>query len=136
MSNWKTLVEKIFRFCITGGLGMVIDFGFTIFCKEHLKLNPYFSNILGTMIALIVIFFMHKNWTFGQLSKKNNSQFGQFILISFLGLGLNSCIIYVLRNEMLFDFYYSKVIAIGVVSIWNFTLNYFFTFSDRRELLN
>jgi putative flippase GtrA len=45
-----------------------------------------------------------------------------------LGLGINNLVIYLLHGKLKLNFWLSKVAAIGIVTIWNFTMNYFFTF--------
>ena len=45
-----------------------------------------------------------------------------------MGLALNNAIIYVLNERLRMNFYVSKLIATGVVMLWNFGANYTFTF--------
>ena len=50
--------------------------------------------------------------------------------ISAIGLLINNLIIYLLNDRARVGFYLSKLIAIGVVTLWNFFMNYFFTFTS------
>ena len=53
----------------------------------------------------------------------------QFVGISAIGLILNNIIIYLLNDKCRLNFYLSKLVAIGGVTLWNFFMNYFFTFN-------
>jgi len=55
-------------------------------------------------------------------------EFSKFMLISILGLGINSLILWVLVSRFKMNFYVSKLFAIGVVTLWNFIANVIFTF--------
>ena len=42
---------------------------------------------------------------------------------------INNGIIYLLADRMRMNFYLSKLFAIGTVTVWNFFMNYYFTFT-------
>ena len=56
-------------------------------------------------------------------------QYLTFLGISVVGLGINNGIIYLLADRMRMNFYLSKLFAIGTVTVWNFFMNYYFTFT-------
>ena len=58
-------------------------------------------------------------------------QYVQFVGISAIGLILNNIIIYLLNDKARLNFYLSKLIAIGLVTLWNFFMNYYFTFTGK-----
>ena len=45
-----------------------------------------------------------------------------------MGLAINNLTIYVLHGRFRLNFYLAKLFAIGVVTFWNFFMNYFFNF--------
>jgi putative flippase GtrA len=55
-------------------------------------------------------------------------QFAKFAVIALIGLGMNNAIIYFLNEKRNVRFYMSKLIATGVVMLWNFGANVMFTF--------
>jgi putative flippase GtrA len=55
-------------------------------------------------------------------------EYSTFVLIALVGLGLNNLIIWLLHEKARLNFYLSKLIAIGCVMVWNFSMNYLFTF--------
>ena len=106
----STLILKFLKFCVVGFSGMVLDFGVTWLCKEKFRWNKY------------------RLWTFRSTSAEIPVEYGKFLIIAIIGLGINNLVIYLLHDKLKLNFYLSKLFAIGVVTLWNFTMNYFFTF--------
>lgn len=121
-------ILKFIKFCLVGGSGLIVDFGVTYLCKEIAKLNKYISNSLGFIVAATTNFILNRIWTFSSQSPDIMKQYGLFFLFSLIGLCLNNGIIYLLHGKGKLNFYLSKLIAIGVVTFWNFFMNYFFNF--------
>ncbi|MDR2980385.1 MAG: GtrA family protein [Bacteroidales bacterium] len=122
------MISKFIKFCVVGGSGVIVDFGVTYLCKEIAKLNKYLSNSIGFIVAATSNFILNRIWTFNSQSPDILKQYGLFFLYSFIGLGLNNGIIYLLHDKGKINFYLSKLIAIGGVTFWNFFMNYFFNF--------
>lgn len=124
----RTLILKFLKFCIVGFSGMVVDFGFTWLCKEKFKWNKYVSNSIGFVLAATNNYIWNRWWTFQSDNANIPIEYGKFLVISVLGLGLNNLVVYLLHEKLKLNFYLAKLIAIGVVTIWNFVMNYRFTF--------
>jgi len=120
---------KFLKFCIVGSLGLSIDFGATYLLKEKIKINKYVSNSIGFILATFSNYLFNKYWTFKDTDPDALMQFTKFVSVSFVGLGFSNMIIYLLINKKGVKFYWAKIIAIGVVVLWNFIVNYNYTFS-------
>lgn len=127
-STWWTIILRFARFGIVGASGMVVDFGVTWLCKEKLHWNKYLSNSLGFILAATNNYFWNRLWTFQSESVEIVREYSTFVLIALVGLGLNNLIIWLLHEKARLNFYLSKLIAIGCVMVWNFSMNYLFTF--------
>lgn len=125
--SW-TFFWKFFKFCLVGGSGMIVDFGATYVCKEWLKINKFVANSIGFILAATSNYFLNRIWTFQSTNPEIGSQYLTFIVFSLVGLGINNGVIYLLNNKLKLNFYLSKLIAIGIVTFWNFFMNYFFNF--------
>lgn len=128
MNTYLPILFKLLRFCVVGASGMVVDFGVTWLCKEKLHWNKYLSNSLGFVIAATNNYLWNRLWTFASQSPEVVREYSSFLLISLIGLGLNNLIIYLLHGKLHLNFYWSKLVAIGCVTLWNFGMNYVFTF--------
>ena len=107
---------------------MIVDFGSTYVCKEWLKINKYISNSIGFLLAASTNYVLNRIWTFQSHSQDIGAQYFTFLLIAVVGLGINNAVVYLLHSKLKWNFYLSKLIAIGVVTFWNFFMNYFFNF--------
>ena len=122
---------QFIKFCVVGGTGVVVDFGITFLFKEKLKLNKYIANSLGFMAAASTNYLLNRWWTFRSHDPEVAQQYVQFVGISAIGLIMNNIIIYLLNDKARLNFYLSKLIAIGLVTLWNFFMNYYFTFTGK-----
>jgi putative flippase GtrA len=120
---------KFLKFCIVGFSGMFIDFGTTWLLKEKIKVNKYFANSTGFILAASSNYFWNRFWTFHSENTRIATEYFSFILISLTGLVINNLIIFLLSDKMKINFYLSKLFAIGVVTLWNFFMNYIVTFN-------
>lgn len=106
---------------------MVIDFSITFLLKEKLRIHRYIANSAGFSAAATSNYFLNRVWTFNSTNPRVLVEFGTFFIISLIGLGINNLVLYILEKKM--NFYLAKLFAIGVTMIWNFSANYFITFS-------
>ena len=124
----KLLFSKLLKFGIVGCSGMIIDFGMTYLCKEILKINKFLSNGIGFILAATSNYFINRIWTFNSQTEDIGIQYAQFMTVSVIGLGINSLVLFLLNEKLKWNFYFSKVIAIAITTIWNFFANLLFTF--------
>ena len=125
----KLLISKFIKFGVVGFSGRGIDFGTTYLCKEKLRLNKYLSNCVGFILAATSNYFLNRIWTFESHKEEIAVQYLQFMVVSTVGLGINSLVLYLLTDKLKWNFYFSKLIAIGITTVWNFFANMAFTFA-------
>jgi putative flippase GtrA len=124
----KELLIKFLRFSLVGLSGVLVDFGFTWLCKEVFRIQKYVSNAIGFTIAATTNYYLNRIWTFQSLNPDIVTEYLKFIGISAIGLGINTLILWILVSKYRQHFYFSKLFAIGVATIWNFLANLFYTF--------
>lgn len=125
----RDFLFKFLKFGVVGASGVLVDFGVTWLLRERLRLNQYIANSTGFLCAVCSNYILNRIWTFQSQDPAVAKQFGFFLVASLIGLGLNNSIIYLLNGRMKMPFYLSKLIATGVVTVWNFWANYTFTFA-------
>ena len=123
----KKLLQLI-RFVATGFLGLIIDFSITWLFKDYFHINKYLANGLGFSFAVVNNYGINKIWTFKDKEKAIAKQFLKFLLISIIGLFLNTLFLYIILQKMNLSFYISKFLVVILVFIWNYTLNSVITF--------
>ena len=117
------MIEQFFKFCVVGGSGVFVDSGVTYCCDHRVKLNS-----LGFLCASTSNYILNRIWTFQNENPDITGQYLRFLGIAAVGLVINNATIYVLHGRFRLNFYLAKLFAIGVVTFWNFFMNYFFTF--------
>lgn len=125
----KIFILKFIKFCVVGASGMVVDFGVTWILKEKLKVNKYIANSTGFILAATSNYVWNRLWTFQSENSGIAVEYLSFIGISIIGLLINNIVIYILNDKLKITFYLSKLFAICVVTLWNFLMNFFFTFN-------
>lgn len=121
---------KILLFALVGSLGLLTDFCLTWLLRDKLSINQYLANAIGFSVAAIQNFVLNRTWTFGDRSQAEGyRQLLLFLLISLIGLIINTKILkwFIGQNEKYFYLY--KLIAVVIVFIWNFVMNNLLTFS-------
>jgi len=122
------MIEQFVKFCVVGGSGVFVDFGVTYACKEWLRLNKYLANSLGFLCASTSNYLLNRLWTFQDRNSDIAGQYLRFLGIAAVGLLINNMVIWVLHGRWRWNFYLAKLFAMGMVTFWNFFMNYFFNF--------
>jgi len=125
----RDLVIKFLKFGVVGATGVIVDFGFTYFFKEIVKIQKYVANAIGFTLAATSNYFLNRWWTFHSHNPEIGIEYSRFLFISILGLGINTFVIWLLVSRYNRNFYLSKLFAIAIVTLWNFCLNLMFTFA-------
>lgn len=108
---------------------MLVDFGVTYALKEWARWNKYVANSCGFACAATSNYILNRLWTFRSHDPQIARQYLVFVGIALIGLAINNGVIYLLHDRLKLNFYLSKLLAVGVVTFWNFFMNYFFNFS-------
>ncbi|MCR4829218.1 MAG: GtrA family protein [Bacteroidales bacterium] len=125
----KAFLLRFLRFCVVGVSGTAVDFGLTWFFKEIVKVPKFLANTIGFVCAATSNYFLNRIWTWNSDNPNVGTEYLKFFIVSLLGLGLNTLILWLCNEKLKLNFYFSKVLATGVVMLWNFFANNFFTFA-------
>jgi putative flippase GtrA len=123
------LFLKFIKFGAVGFTGMLIDFGITYLLKEKCKVQKYVANATGFITAASTNYIFNRVWTYHSTNPRIMYEYSTFIIISLIGLGINSLVLWLLVSRYKKHFYLAKLIAIGITTIWNFAANTIVTFS-------
>lgn len=127
----KIVILKFIKYCVVGFSGMIVDFAATWILKEKVKINKYVANTCGFILSATSNYILNRIWTFESQNEKVATEYFSFLIISIVGLGLNNLILWLLTDKLKMNFYLSKLLAIGVITLWNFVMNFLFTFASK-----
>jgi putative flippase GtrA len=121
------MIYKFIKFIAVGFSGLIVDFSITFLLKEKFKIHRYIANSAGFISAASSNYLFNRLWTFESNNPQVITEYGTFILISLIGLGINNFFLYLFEKKL--NFYFAKFLAVMVTSIWNFTANYYLNFN-------
>jgi len=128
-TNTQILVAiKFLKFASVGLSGVFVDFSITYILKEKCRVQKYAANSIGFILAATTNYLLNRIWTFQSKNQHILDEYGRFLFVSLLGLAINNLILWLLVSKFGRNFYWSKLIAIGITTFWNFAANLVFTF--------
>jgi glycosyltransferase AglD len=130
-----SIIAQFSKFVVVGLVNTAIDFGvlnlLVFLTGIETGIGIAVLNSIAFAAAVTNSYFMNKHWTFGVKGEAaKTTEVSKFLLISLIGLGINSGIVYGVTNFVTPPFVeigpvswinLSKVIATGLSLIWNFS---------------
>ena len=129
--KWRLPVKRFLKFGIVGFSGVFVDMSLLYLLSDTSTLGWGLtrSKIIASEVAIINNFIWNDVWTFKDLAsqqrekQKRIKRFLKFNFICLLGIGLNLIILNVLYNYFGINKYLANLIAIAIVTVWNFWFN-------------
>ncbi len=122
-------VQRFLRFGLVGLTGVVVDLAVFYLLRERWQLGLTRSAMLSAEVAILNNFYWNDRWTFYDLSRqqrgwrKQLKRLLKFNTVCLAGLILNVLIVNILFNLLGVNDYLSKLLAIALVTLWNFSIN-------------
>ncbi|KPQ40022.1 MAG: glycosyltransferase [Phormidium sp.] len=122
-------VQRFLRFGLVGLTGVVVDLAVFYVLRERWQLGLTRSAMLSAEVAILNNFYWNDRWTFSDLSRqqkgwrKQLKRLLKFNIVCLAGLILNVLIVNILFNLLGVNDYLAKLVAIALVTIWNFSIN-------------
>jgi len=114
------LLMQIIKFVIVGGIATIIDYIIFFILHELLKVPTLPSNITSFTISVIYNYIASVKWVFDVKKDDPKKQFIIFLILSIIGLLINTAIVYVTIDILKWYSLICKVIATGIVMVFNF----------------
>lgn len=126
------------RFAAVGLLSTLLDFVILTALKNWFSWPTLPSNIISYSCGILNSYVLTRFWVYPEAKKHGTArQMMQFIIVSLIGLALNNILVLALEipagkllHNLSYGFIPAKVVATGVVFLWNFFANRFWTFND------
>lgn len=131
LQKHRELLMQIVRYVIGGGLAALIDLSILYLCVEYLGVQYLFAQILAFCVSVMFWFIFQKYITFSDSSFNVLWQWVSFIWLQCIWLGINVFILYFCVEYWGVHYLLWSIIAKSIVLIWNFVMNYRFTFTRK-----
>ena len=128
----NALVIQFLRYLFAGGLAFIVDFGLFALCLRVFGWHYLIANLVGLIAGLIINYAISVKWVFVGCKRNFGDamkmEFSIFSVIGILGVGFNQLLLLLLVGYGDFNEIISKIVATGVVLIYNFLARKFILF--------
>ena len=138
---------RFMKFAVVGTIGAVVDFGIANLLAHFFNMPLVYAGTISFICAIISNFLFNRYWTYpDSRSRHLLHQLGMFVLVSAAGIAIRIPILHFVepplesafKNMMhlsnsLVDLLARNLTlaaAVGVVMIWNFFVNRYWTYND------
>jgi putative flippase GtrA len=124
-SRYRHLVPELFKFCVVGGIGAVIDLGGAAVLHGELHVEALEAKAISTIIATALTYLGSRFWTF---KHRENQALGRevaiFIVLNVIGLLIAEAVIaivtYALGLHSQLDYNAASVVGTGLATIFRY----------------
>lgn len=124
----KNQIWVLIKYGIVGVSGTIIDVGLLYAFVEYGHIPLLSAAALSFIFAVANNFYWNKKWTFGDTSTRYAKQYIKYLIVSLIALVLNMIVLYALTTLFGLWYIFAKLATSGVIFVWNFTINKFWTF--------
>jgi len=139
--------NRFFKFALVGTLGAVIDFGVMNLLSHYTDMPLVYAGTISFTCAVVSNFIWNRYWTYPESrSRPLPKQLGMFFLVNLAGIAIRIPILHYLEPPLL-RFFESVLnipyetaellaknltlaVAVGIVMLWNFFVNRYWTYND------
>ena len=116
---------QLVRYVLTGGLASIVNIGVYWILAARFRLDPNLSWLIGFAAAVAVGYVIHSNWSFRGHGRRDDitRTGGRFILVSLVGLALNSFWVWLLVQRLGLPLWSPYPLVLGVTPLAIFALN-------------
>lgn len=127
MENRTNYVQLI-KFAVAGAIGAGIEISLFILLVDFIGMYYLTANLFAIGVAIIVNYIISMKWVFDSGRYSRGIEFAFFLAVSFFALLLNQLLMWYMVDSMALETTISKVLAIGIVAVFNYVAKKFFVF--------
>jgi putative flippase GtrA len=137
---------RFLKFMVVGAFGAVVDFGIMNLLSKLVNMSLVWAGTISFICAIISNFLWNRYWTYpDSRSRPISSQLFMFFVVNVAGLAIRLPILRFLEpplrslfERLSFNMFTPEflgknitlAIAVGVVILWNFFINRYWTYND------
>lgn len=119
--NLHKLISQFIKFGLVGVLAFFIDYGIMVALVTLCHMNAVVASAISFSISVVFNYYASMRYVFTHregMSRKK--EFVIFVLLSIIGLAINTALMYVGVELMYISYLLVKLFATAVVLLWNF----------------
>jgi dolichol-phosphate mannosyltransferase len=125
-SRAQQFARRFVKFCLVGGTGVVVNTAVLFALTEWGRVGLAVASPLAVEVAIINNFYWNNSWTF-RAQGVNAGRLVKFNLVSLVGMAITTGVLLFLVNTFSLHYLIANLFGIGVAMVWNFLLNFFWT---------
>ena len=115
------------KYFIVGGFCTILDFAMLFYFTHFFKLNYLPSSIISFMSGTVLNYYLCTFWIFKvRVIEKRHHEFMYYFIITGVGLGINTFMIWGFTEFWGLYFMFSKLLATFATYWWNFSARKYF----------
>lgn len=118
--SFKNDIRLFFNYIIFAGIAASIDIAILYYMTEFLRFWYFYSAAMSYTAGMAINYSLNKYFNFRNGYKKLIPQFGIFVIIASIGLGLNQLIIYFIVESYKLEYMSAKFVTLLIVAFWSF----------------
>jgi putative flippase GtrA len=131
----KNLLNEAGKYFIVGGICTVLDFCILYILTEYMNVHYLTSSVISFMSSVFLNYYLCTYWIFKfRIVSNRNLELFYYIIITAVGLGINSLFIWYFTSLHGYHFMLSKLFATFVTYWWNFGARKYFLHSKLSVL--
>lgn len=131
-TNHRLILRQFISFAGVGGIATAFHYLIYIFLVELLNIRPYIATGSGYFLSTFLNYYLNYIYTFRSARKHRETIF-KFFIIAGIGFLLNTGIVALATEGFFLHYLLSQVLATGIVLVWNFSCNRWWTFRENGE---
>lgn len=127
-----SILKRFSSFVIVGAIATVLQYVVLLTLVTTLEISPTIASAIGFTTSSLANYFLNYHFTF-ICKKPHENVILKFLIISMLGLSLNSILMFIGTEILIFHYMLVQVVATIAVLFWNFFGNHLWTFVDDEK---
>ncbi|HEV2394419.1 MAG TPA: GtrA family protein [Verrucomicrobiae bacterium] len=132
--------RQFVKFCVVGASGVLVDMAVLHVLARNLGWNVSVSKFCSAELAMLSNFLFNEVWTFRGMGAADGRSWGmlrrlvKFQAICGAGIGFAVMLLNLFYVHFRVNLYLSNLLAILLITLWNFWMNALFNWRLRRSL--
>lgn len=122
------IVRQFLSFAGLGLIGTSAHYATLFTLVEALALNPVLASSVGFVVGALVNYYLTRTYTF-RSSTPHVYGLPKFAMVAAVGMFLNTSIMSLITFFTSIHYIVAQIVATGIILIWNFLGNRFWTFA-------
>jgi putative flippase GtrA len=121
------LLRQFIRFFGVGCVSAIGHFGLLIFLVQAGGVDAVAASTAGAVLGAVINYSLNYRFTF-RSTKQHRESATKFAILVVIGWLLNALLMWIGVNKLGIDYRISQVLTTGLLMVWNFFANRFWTF--------